>query len=96
MKPLVSVAEGADLLSTSVGYEEPAANVAEFYGIPLVALHTMPWRPNGQLFPVLPPMLTRTGMTAYDWLTWRVTKGPKMPNDDISDCHRRPARRRSV
>ncbi|BBB43616.1 Putative glycosyltransferase GtfA [Mycobacteroides abscessus subsp. massiliense] len=72
---LVSVAEGADLLSTSVGYEEPAANVAEFYGIPLVALHTMPWRPNGQLFPALPPMLTRTGMTAYDWLTWRVTKG---------------------
>ncbi|SIL60735.1 Putative glycosyltransferase GtfA [Mycobacteroides abscessus subsp. abscessus] len=58
-----------------MGYEEPAANVAEFYGIPLVALHTMPWRPNGQLFPVLPPMLTRTGMTAYDWLTWRVTKG---------------------
>ncbi|WP_078328048.1 glycosyltransferase [Mycobacteroides salmoniphilum] len=73
-KALVSVAEGADLLSTSVGYEEPAANVAEFYGIPLVALHTMPWRPNGQLFPVLPPPLTRTTMTAYDWLTWRVTK----------------------
>ncbi|AKC40433.1 putative glycosyltransferase GtfA [Mycolicibacterium phlei] len=73
-KALVSVAEGADLLSTSVGYEEPAANVAEFYGIPLVALHTMPWRPNGQLFPVLPPPVTRTAMTAYDWLTWRVTK----------------------
>ncbi|BAX99588.1 putative glycosyltransferase GtfA [Mycobacteroides stephanolepidis] len=73
-KALVSVAEGADLLSTSVGYEEPAANVAEFYGIPLVALHTMPWRPNGQLFPALPPPVTRTAMTAYDWLTWRVTK----------------------
>ncbi len=73
-RALVSVADGADLLSTSVGYEEPAANVAEFYRIPLVALHTMPWRPNGQLFPALPPPLTRTAMTAYDWLTWRVTK----------------------
>lgn len=73
-RTLVSVADGADLLSTSVGYEQPAANVAEFHRIPLVAMHTMPWRPNGQLFPALPPSATRSAMTAYDWLTWRVTK----------------------
>ncbi|MDH6195676.1 UDP:flavonoid glycosyltransferase YjiC (YdhE family) [Mycobacterium frederiksbergense] len=73
-RTLMSFADGADLLSTAVGYEQPAANVAEYYDIPLVALHTMPWRPNGQLFPSLPPPLTRTAMTAYDWLAWRVTR----------------------
>lgn len=71
---LRSVAEGADLLSTSVGYEQSAANVAEHYDIPLVAVHTFPWRPNGQLLPKLPPALTRSAMTAYDWLGWRLTK----------------------
>jgi UDP:flavonoid glycosyltransferase YjiC (YdhE family) len=71
---LVSLAAGADLLSTSVGYEQPAANVAEYYDIPLVALHTFPWRPNGRLFPIVPPPLTRSAMTAYDWLAWRLTK----------------------
>jgi UDP:flavonoid glycosyltransferase YjiC (YdhE family) len=70
----VSLADGADLVSTSVGYEQPAANVADFYDIPFVAMHTMPWRPNGQLFPLLPPPLTRTAMTVYDWLSWRLTK----------------------
>ncbi|AGB20785.1 glycosyl transferase, UDP-glucuronosyltransferase [Mycobacterium sp. JS623] len=71
---LMSLAAGADLLSTSVGYEQPAANVAEYYDIPLVALHTFPWRPNGRLFPIVPPPLTRSAMTAYDWLAWRLTK----------------------
>jgi UDP:flavonoid glycosyltransferase YjiC (YdhE family) len=73
-KTLLSLADGADLMSTTVGYEQPAANVADFYGIPLVAMHTMPWRPNGQLFPVLPASLTRSAMTAYDWLGWRLTR----------------------
>ena len=73
-KTLLSLADGADLMSTSVGYEQPAANVADFYGIPFVAMHTMPWRPNGQLFPVLPAPLTRSAMTAYDWVGWRLTK----------------------
>lgn len=76
-KTLVSLAEGADLLTTNVGYEQPAANVAEYYDIPFVALHTFPWRPNGQLFPVLPPPLTRSAMTVYDWLAWRLTRTPE-------------------
>jgi UDP:flavonoid glycosyltransferase YjiC (YdhE family) len=71
---LMSFAAGADVLSTSVGYEQPAVNVAEFYDVPLVALHTFPWRPNGQLFPPVPPLLARSTMTAYDWLAWRLTK----------------------
>jgi UDP:flavonoid glycosyltransferase YjiC (YdhE family) len=73
-KTLVSLADGADLLSTAVGFEQPAANVAEYYDIPLVALHTFPWRPNGQLFPGVPPLLARRAMMAYDWLAWRLTK----------------------
>lgn len=73
-RTLMSFADGADVLTTAVGYEQPAANVAEYYGIPLVALHTMPWRPNGQLFPIVPPPVSRTAMTAYDWLAWRLTK----------------------
>ncbi len=47
-RTLMSFADGADVLTTAVDTEQPAANVAEYYGIPLVALHTMPWRPNGQ------------------------------------------------
>lgn len=73
-RTLLEFADGADVLSTAVGYEQPAANVAEYYGIPLVTLHTMPWRPNGQLFPLVPAPVTRTGMVAYDWLAWRLTR----------------------
>ncbi|OMC34093.1 glycosyl transferase family 1 [Mycobacterium sp. GA-1841] len=73
-RTLLEFADGADVLSTAVGYEQPAANVAEYYGIPLVTLHTMPWRPNGQLFPLVPAPVTRAGMIAYDWLAWRLTR----------------------
>jgi UDP:flavonoid glycosyltransferase YjiC (YdhE family) len=73
-KALMSLADGADLLSTGVGFEQPAANVAEYYDIPLVALHTFAWRPNGRLFPTVPPPLARSAMTGYDWLAWRLTK----------------------
>lgn len=72
-----SLADGADVLTTSVGYEQAAANVAECNDIPLIALHTFPWRPNGRLFPILPPPVTRSAMTAYDWLGWRLTKTPE-------------------
>ncbi|MDV3130409.1 glycosyltransferase [Mycobacterium sp. 21AC1] len=72
-----SLADGADVLTTSVGYEQAAADVAECYDIPLIALHTFPWRPNGRLFPILPPPVTRSAMTAYDWLGWRLTKTPE-------------------
>lgn len=73
-KTLVALADGADALSTGVGFEQPAANVADFYRIPLVTLHTMPWRPNGQLFPAVPAPVIRRAMTAYDWFGWRLTK----------------------
>lgn len=71
---LASLADGADLLSTGLNYEQPAANVAEYYDIPLIALHHFPMRPNGQLVPALPSPVVRSAGTASEWLFWRVTK----------------------
>jgi len=73
-KTLTSLADGADLLSTGLIYELPAVNVAEYYDIPLAALHFFPVRANGQLLPFLPSPLTRSIMTANDWVQWRVAK----------------------
>ena len=67
-------ADGADLLFTGVIPEQPAANVAEYYGIPLATLHFFPMRASGQLLPFLPAPLGRSAMTVSDWLSWRVTK----------------------
>ena len=74
---LTSLADGADLLLTGLSFEEPAANVAEYYDIPLATLHYFPMRPNGQLVPILPAPLARSAMTAYEWLTWRMAKKPE-------------------
>ncbi|RDH76136.1 glycosyltransferase [Mycolicibacterium moriokaense] len=79
---LASLAEGADLLSTGINYEQPAANVAEYYGIPLVTLHHFPMRPNGQLVPTLPSSLVRSAGRASEWLFWRSTK-------QVEDAQRR-------
>ena len=49
---LTSLADGADLLFTGLIFEEPAANVAEYYDIPLATLHYFPVRANGQLLPI--------------------------------------------
>ncbi|HLI63296.1 MAG TPA: glycosyltransferase, partial [Terriglobales bacterium] len=69
-KTLVSLAEGADLLLTSnIGFEILAANVAERHDIPLVTLHWFPMRPNGQLLPFLPGSIGRAAMTLYDVLS---------------------------
>ena len=50
-KTLMSLADGADLLFTGLIFEDGAANVAEYYGIPLATLHYFPLRANGQLLP---------------------------------------------
>ncbi|MGE2813681.1 glycosyltransferase [Mycobacterium heidelbergense] len=75
-KTLTSLADGADLLFTGLVYEEVAANVAEYHGIPLATLHYFPLRTNGQIaFPTrLPPPLVRLAMTVYEWLGWRIWK----------------------
>ncbi len=71
---LMSLAQHCDLLSTGLNYEQPAANVAEFYGIPLETLHHIPMRPNGQLVPALPSALVRAGGALSDWLFWWSTR----------------------
>ena len=67
---LMSLAEGADLLLTGMAYQEAAADVAEYYDIPLAALDHVPLRANGRLLPFLPSPLTRTAMTVAEWLGW--------------------------
>ena len=71
---LTSLADGADLLFTGVSFEEAAANVAEYYDIPLATLHYFPARANGQLLPFLPAPVARSAMRAYEWVNWRMAK----------------------
>lgn len=71
---LASLAAGTDVLFSGLVYQELAASIAEAYDIPFATLHYFPIRPNGQLYPVVPAPLVRTGMTVYDWLCWRMSK----------------------
>lgn len=71
---LKSLADGADLLTTGLNFEQAAANVAEYHGIPLASLHHFPMRANGQLVPNVPAPLVRSTMTAIEWLFWRATR----------------------
>ena len=66
---LMSLADGADLLFTHQIFEDGAANVAEYYDLPLATLHYFPIRENGQLLPSLPAPLGRFAMTAFWWLS---------------------------
>jgi UDP:flavonoid glycosyltransferase YjiC (YdhE family) len=71
---LTSLADGADLLFTGISFEEGAANVAEYYDIPLATLHTFPVRAHGHSVPILPAPLARSAMTVFWWLHWRMTR----------------------
>ena len=71
---LAAVADGADALLTGLIFEQPAANVAERFDIPLVTLHYFPVRAHGQLLPMAPAVLSRAGMNINDWLAWRGTR----------------------
>ncbi|PRC43875.1 glycosyl transferase family 1, partial [Mycobacterium sp. ITM-2017-0098] len=73
-RTLASLAAGADLVVTGLIFEQPAANVAERYDIPLVTLQYFPARPHGQLMPLLPAPLSRLAMKANDWAAWRGTR----------------------
>jgi len=71
---LTALADDADLILTGMIYQEVAANVAEYHGIPLSSLHYFPVRPNGHVVPILPSPLIRSAMSAIWWLHWRMTK----------------------
>lgn len=94
---LMSLADGADLLFTTLSFEQPAANVAEYYDIPLVTLHYFPALANGQLLPYLPALLGRTATTVSEWLHWR-TRFKKIEDAQrrelgLPKATRRPTRR---
>ena len=72
---LMSLADGADLIFTGINFEDAAANVAEYYDIPLATLHYFPLRPNAQVLNFLPAPLSRSAVAAFWWLSWRVMKG---------------------
>jgi UDP:flavonoid glycosyltransferase YjiC (YdhE family) len=57
-----------------VSYQEAAANVAEYYGIPVAAWHHVPMRPNGHLISTVPSLLVKSTMTVTDWAQWRLIK----------------------
>jgi UDP:flavonoid glycosyltransferase YjiC (YdhE family) len=71
---LKALAKDSDMLITGIPYQEAAANVAEYYDIPLAAWHHLPMRANGYLVPFVPPVLTRQTMTVLDWVQWLTTK----------------------
>jgi len=54
-RTLTELADGADLVMTGQTYHGLVANVAEYHGIPVAALHHFPVRVNGQIgLPFLP------------------------------------------
>ncbi len=84
-RTLTALADGADILVTGQTYHGVAANVAEYYDIPLAAIHHMPICVNGQLaLPSIPAPtpLVRSTLRAAWWLYWRITK-------DADDAQRR-------
>ncbi|MEB4209235.1 glycosyltransferase [Mycobacterium sp. 94-17] len=84
-RTLTSLAGGADLLATGQTYHGVVANVAEYYDIPLAAIHHMPICVNGQLaLPAIPSPapLVRSTLRAAWWLYARITK-------DADDTQRR-------
>lgn len=74
-KTLMSLADDADLILTSTSYQEVAANVAEYHGIPLAALHYFPARANSRIVPIpVPALVVRCGWSVIDWVHWRLVK----------------------
>jgi UDP:flavonoid glycosyltransferase YjiC (YdhE family) len=71
---LTAVADGADLLFIGVNFEVAAANVAEYYDIPLATLHWFPVRARSQLLSFLPAPLGRAATSVFWWLSWLGSK----------------------
>jgi len=67
---LASLTADADVLVTGMGYQELAADVAEYRHIRLATVLWFPIRVNGRLLGGLPAPLIRSAMRAYEWLVW--------------------------
>jgi hypothetical protein len=77
-----SLADGTDLLLTGPSFQEPAANIAECYDIPLATLDYIRVSANGQLVPILPASLIRSATTMHKRRSRRVT-------EELEDAQRR-------
>lgn len=94
---LREMADGVDLILTGTTYQEVAANVAEFYRIPLAALHYFPARASSRGLPVQVPFaIAKPAFAVAEWAHWRLLK----PADDeqrrslkLPDSHVRATRR---
>ena len=74
-RTLVTLAADADLILTATTYQEVAANVAEYQGIPLAALHYFPFRANTQILPVtLPAPVVRSVWPVIESMHWRMIR----------------------
>ncbi len=72
---LTELAVDADLILTGTTYQEVAANVAEFYDIPLAALHYFPARANNMILPFSAPIsILRPVWAVAEWAHWRLLK----------------------
>lgn len=79
---LVSLADGADLIVSGQTYQGVVANIAEYYGISMAAMHHFPHRVNGHLVPYVPSPVTRSTMRLLYGMYWWMTK-------DAEDTQRR-------
>jgi UDP:flavonoid glycosyltransferase YjiC (YdhE family) len=70
---LMSLADGADLLFTDADFDQPIANVAECYDIPLVTLDSSPLGANDQLGRIRSPLI-RAATRTFEWLMARLEK----------------------
>jgi UDP:flavonoid glycosyltransferase YjiC (YdhE family) len=60
---------------SGTAYQEIAANIAEFRGLPLAEVHYFPVRANTQLLPVrLPSAVVNAGYSMGEWLHWQLLK----------------------
>lgn len=71
---LKSLADGADLVFTGLLYRDAAANVAEYYDIPMATLHHFPMGANSHAARILPATVVRSAVRVMEWLAWRLTK----------------------
>lgn len=54
---LKTLARDADLLFTDAGFEQPIANIGEYFGIPLATLHTSPLQASDRYAPIRSPLV---------------------------------------
>lgn len=72
---LLGMTEGADLIISGTAYQEIAANVAEYRGLPLAEVHYFPVRANTQVLPLrLPAPTVRAAYAAGEWMHWQLLK----------------------